>query len=142
MKHARLLVVVLVAVVLLSAGAVWRARHANAGLPPRAPADVRAPDSARVRVEVLNGTKTRGLARRAMIVLRDRGFDVLETGTESVGTDTTIVYDLTGHADWARRVARIFPPARVVTRPDSSRYLDVAVVVGSTWRPPAEPFHP
>ena len=32
----------------------------------------------RVRVQVLNATKTRGLARRAMLYLRDQGFDVVE----------------------------------------------------------------
>jgi hypothetical protein len=67
---------------------------------------------------------------------------VLETGTESRRRDTTIVYDLTGHPEWAQRVARSFTPARVETRPDTSRYLDVVVVLGTTWRPAAQPFHP
>jgi hypothetical protein len=30
----------------------------------------------------------------------------------------------------------------VESRPDSSRYLDVTVLIGSSWRPPAEPFYP
>ena len=47
-----------------------------------------------------------------MLLLRDRGFDVLETGTTASGGDTTVVYDLTGHPDWAARVARVFNPAR------------------------------
>jgi len=33
-------------------------------------------------------------------------------------------------------------PATVVVRPDSSRYLDIAVVLGNAWRPPAQPFNP
>ena len=71
-----------------------------------ASANDRAPDSVRIRVQVLNGTTTRGLARRATMLLRDRGFDVVETGTISASRDTTIVLDLSGHPDWARRVAR------------------------------------
>ena len=30
----------------------------------------------------------------------------------------------------------------VESRPDSSRYLDVTVLIGSSWRPPAQPFYP
>jgi len=101
-----------------------------------------APEGVRIRVQVLNGTRTRGLARRATILLRDRGFDVVETGTSKAQADTTLVLDLSGHPDWAKRVASLFPPARIQARADSSRYLDVTVVVGSTWRPPAEPLNP
>jgi hypothetical protein len=96
----------------------------------------------RIRVQVLNATRTRGLARRATMLLRDRGFDVVETGTIKGPVDTTIVLDLSGHPEWAQRVSRLFAPARVKTRRDSSRYLDVAVLLGTTWRPPAEPFDP
>lgn len=150
-KRARLIGVAVIALVAIGAGAMWRARRQSGTTkpgttelapPPRIPDDARAPDSVRVRVQVLNGTKVRGLARRATVVLRDRGFDVVEMGTDSKGGDTTIVYDLTGHPDWAQRVAKVLMPARVVTRPDSSRYLDVAVVLGTAWRPPAEAFHP
>ena len=109
---------------------------------PQPPAQVRAPDSTRVRVQVLNGTKVRGLARRATMLLRDRGFDVVETGTISDARDTTLVLDVSGHPDWANRVAKLFPPSRVQTRSDSSRYLDVVVVLGGSWRPPAQPFYP
>ena len=105
-------------------------------------AEVRAPEGVRIRVQVLNATKTRGLARRATMLLRDRGFDVVENGTLSEMRDTTLVLDLSGHPDWANRIAQIFAPARVTARADSSRYLDIAVVIGSTWRPPSEPFYP
>jgi LytR cell envelope-related transcriptional attenuator len=102
----------------------------------------RAPDSVRIRVQVLNGTSTRGLARRATMLLRDHGFDVVEMGTVNDSRDTTLVLDLSGHPDWATRVARALGTARIEARPDSSRYLDIAVVLGTTWRPPAEPFYP
>lgn len=103
---------------------------------PRAPADVR------VRVQVLNTTKTRGLARRATRVLRDRGFDVVELGTTTPMLDTTLVLDRSGHPAWASTVAELLQPARAVARPDSSRYLDVTVLLGRTWRPPSHPLDP
>ena len=84
----------------------------------------------------------RGLCRRATFYLRDRGFDVLEVGNTREREDSTVVLDRSGHPEWARRVAHAMGGARVESRPDSSRYLDVTVLVGRTWRPPAEPFHP
>lgn len=105
-------------------------------------AEVRAPEGVRIRVQVLNATKTRGLARRATMLLRDRGFDVVENGTLPQLRDTTVVLDLSGHPDWANRIAQILAPAKVTARADSSRYLDIAVLIGSTWRPPSKPFYP
>jgi len=105
-------------------------------------APIRAPQGVRIRVQVLNATKTRGLARIATTLLRDRGFDVVETGTLKQTRDTTLVLDLSGHPDWATRIAQILTPATVTARPDSSRYLDIAVVLGSSWRPPAQSFNP
>jgi hypothetical protein len=103
---------------------------------PRAPAGVR------VRVQVLNTTRTRGLARRATRLLRDRGFDVVEMGTTGPMVDTTLVLDRSGHPGWASAVAGVITPARTLARPDSSRYLDVTVLLGRTWRPPAQPLDP
>jgi hypothetical protein len=98
--------------------------------------------SPRVRVQVLNATRTRGLARRAMLYLRDQGFDVVEVGTTSTTRDTTLVLDRSRHPEWARNVATSLGMARIETRPDTSRYLDVTVLIGSSWRPPAQPFYP
>jgi LytR cell envelope-related transcriptional attenuator len=112
----------------------------------RAPLHREMPPSARaeqrVRVQVLNATRTRGLARRAMLYLRDQGFDVVEVGTTTPTLDTTVVLDRSRHPTWAREVASSLGAAHVETRPDSSRYLDVTVLVGASWRPPAQPFYP
>src|SRR5262249_41328923 len=51
----------------------------------------RAPTGQRVRVQVLNATRTRGLGRRAAAFLRDRGFDVVEVGTLNQQRDSTLV---------------------------------------------------
>jgi len=148
-RATRAVVLVLVIAIVAGGATVWSARHRPATAPHvAAPVvtvtqpEIAPPAGARVRVQVLNGTKTRGLARRATMVLRDHGFDVVESGTDVTARDTTIVYDLSGHADWAASVAKLFPPARVITRPDTSRYLDIAVSIGSTWRAPPQPFYP
>lgn len=144
--RARVLVgaVLLIVVVIGAWGTVRRRRAGASAEAPRAatPKGARAPDSVRVRVQVLNATAVTGLARRATMVLRDHGFDVVETGNTKGPLDTTLVLDLSGHPDWAQRVAAVMAPARVQTRRDTSRYLDVAVVIGTTWRPPSEPFYP
>ncbi|HZO20187.1 MAG TPA: LytR C-terminal domain-containing protein [Gemmatimonadaceae bacterium] len=104
--------------------------------------DAEAPAGVRIRVEVLNATRVRGLARRATMHLRDRGFDVVAVGTSRETRDTTVVLDRSGHPGWASLVARALGGARVENAPDSSRYLDVTVLIGTTWTPPAEPFYP
>ena len=137
------LVAVGVLVVLIT-GAAFAARNMR-GRPAAtraAPPDASAPQGERVRVQVLNATTVRGLARRATIHLRDRGFDVVETGTTSEQRDSTLVLDRSNHPEWARRVADAMGGARVETRPDTSRYLDVTVLIGRSWRAPTEPFYP
>jgi hypothetical protein len=128
--------------VLLASVPVFVIRHGWLSGRPLGVSDVRAPADTRIRVEVINTTRARGLARRATMHLRDRGFDVVETGTQSKTLDSTLVLDRSGHPEWARLVASALGGARVEARPDSSRYLDVTVLLGTSWRPPAEPFYP
>jgi hypothetical protein len=138
----RLIIVAGGIILLASVLAVPRALRSRSVPERAAPPDVTAPEGQRVRVQVLNATTTRGLARRAMLHLRDRGFDVLEMGTAAEQLDSTLVLDRSGHPEWAKRVADALGGARVEARPDTSRYLDVTVLVGRSWRPPSEPFYP
>lgn len=134
-----------VIVLLLVAGGVALALRGPSTRAPQAVrqrVDAEAPAGVRIRVEVLNATRVRGLARRATMHLRDRGFDVVTVGTSRDVRDSTLVLDRSGHADWAGLVARALGGARVEPALDSSRYLDVTVLIGATWRPPAEPFYP
>ncbi|MDE3054572.1 MAG: LytR C-terminal domain-containing protein [Gemmatimonadota bacterium] len=129
---------------LVVAGGFWYWRHRAREAPPpaaRTP-DVTAPADERVRVEVLNATATRGLARAATFVLRRAGFDVVLIGTAGRQQDSTVVLDRSGHPEWAARVARALGGARVETRPDSTFYVDVTVLLGRTWRSPPEPLRP
>jgi hypothetical protein len=104
--------------------------------------DARAPAGVRIKVEVLNASTVRGLARRATMHLRDRGFDVVASGTSRARLDSTLVLDRSGHPNWARLVGQAMGGARVESRPDSSRYLDVTVLIGASWTPPTEPLYP
>ena len=125
------------------AAASWWARHHQKPLPVVGQVvEVRAPEGVRIKLEVINATPTRGLARRATMFLRDRGFDVVRFATDTNVRDTTLVLDRSGHPEWARFVSSALGGVRVEARPDSSRYLDVSVVLGRNWRPPAKPFYP
>lgn len=100
------------------------------------------PAGTRVKVEVLNATDTRGLARTAAAVLRDAGFDVVFFGNTSERFDSTLVRDRSGHADWAAAAARTLAPATTEVLADSGRLVDLTILIGRGWRPPAEPFRP
>jgi len=113
-----------------------RAAHAPAAADPARPQ----PPSGRVRVEVLNATATRGLARTATDVLRDRGFDVVQTGNaRGFSQDTSVVLDRVGNLQMAQQVAAALGIPRVETRRDTTLVLDVTVVLGKDWRAPAQP---
>lgn len=102
------------------------------------------PDTVRIKVEVVNATATRGLGRLATAWLRDKGFDVVGTGTATSAErrDSTLVLDRSGHADWARLAAEAMGGARVEARPDSLRYVDLTVLIGRSWRPPPQSLYP
>lgn len=117
----------------------------NDNAPPRAPdvpKVVQVPDSVRIKVEVINTTTQRGLGRRAMFFLRDQGFDVVRYASGSAPRDSTQIVDRSGHREWADLVAKALGVSRVVVELDSTRYLDVSVLLGRDWRPPAKPFYP
>jgi hypothetical protein len=130
-------VIILAAVVAVLGGAALVTAR-----PPATTARVEAPPGVRIRVQVLNATATRGLGRRTTTYLRDRGFDVVDVGTAPGRRASTLVIDRSGHTEWAQLVARALGTAAVQSRLDSSRYLDVTVLVGRDWTPPAEPFYP
>ena len=81
--------------------------------------------------EVLNATDEPGLASRASKMLRLKGVDVMAMGRARMRA-RTLVYDRAG--DFGRaaeaRAALPCPSARVVTRLDPSRAVDVSVELG------------
>lgn len=146
MKRALLVLFgfVLIGVVTAMAAMLYRSRRARSAPPiPAAPGVGSAAQTGeRITVEVLNATPQHGLARRVTFFLRDQGFDVVAMGNAGAGADNTIVLDRSHHPAWAKRVAHALGGVPVIERPDSSRYLDVTVLLGRAWRPPAEAFHP
>ena len=118
-----------------------RARSPIPDAQAEAPVNAKAPPGTRIKVEVLNATTTKGLARRATLFLRDRGFDVVAIGTAREQREASLVIDRSNHPAWAQLIANAIG-ATVTSRPDSSRYVDATVLVGSSWSPPAKPFYP
>jgi hypothetical protein len=100
------------------------------------------PDSVRIKVELLNASGERGMARRAMQYFRERGFDVVGVGNASERVDSSVVLDRSGHPEWARLAARAAGVARIEARPDTSRYLDLTILLGTRFRPPPQVLYP
>jgi LytR cell envelope-related transcriptional attenuator len=100
------------------------------------------PSGVRIRVEVLNGTGQRGLARRGTTAMRDAGFDVVSTGNWDTRVDSSLVLVRTGNTEWGALAVKAFGAARLEAPPDSSRYVDLTIVLGTRWRPPPQPLDP
>lgn len=137
-----------VTLVLVAAGLAWSMRRAapdtGEAVPPASESVGWSPDSGRVIVEVLNASGVRGLGRRATAYLRDRGFDVVLTANapDTVVRDSSLVLDRIGIPSRAARVAEVLGHAVSETRPDSSRFVHVTVLLGRSWRPPADALYP
>ena len=136
--------IVLLAALLIGFGAIarWYLRSGPRLRASKGAVEHVVPAGEHIRVEVLNATDVKGLARRAMLSLRDAGFDVVFFGNTTERADTTRILDRSGHAQWAALAARAMGRAKVEVVPDSSRFLDLTVLVGRNWTPPLEPLNP
>jgi hypothetical protein len=95
-------------------------------------------DSGR-RIEVLNAAGRSGLARTATDRLRAAGYDVVFFGNAGNRADTlSIVLDRVGKLDLAQAVGRQLGITRVETALDSTRLVEVTVILGVDW-PAAAP---
>lgn len=86
------------------------------------------------RVEVLNATRTSGLAREATQRLRDAGFDVVYFGTTGQAEQSEVL-DRVGKRDIAEAVGKALGIARVTTALDSTRLVEASVILGPDWVP-------
>lgn len=111
--------------------------------PPDAGLQAMTPDSgdrASVRVEVLNGAGTAGLARDATHALRAHGFDVVYFGNAGrFDHPRSFVIDRTGDPERARDVAAMLGIDSVTTVIDSSLMLEATVILGDDWPPESAP---
>lgn len=91
-------------------------------------------------VEVMNGTDHRGLARTAARQLRSHGIDVVYYDNAD-STAETLLLVRRGDERRARVVARALGVGKIRLEPDSTRLVDVTVVLGEDYRPVME-MHP
>lgn len=93
-----------------------------------------------VRVEVLNGAGTAGLARDATHRLRGAGFDVVFFGNaDHFRHDRSVVVDRVGDLEGARAVAAALGIDSVATAVDSTLMLEATVILGGDWPPAPAP---
>jgi hypothetical protein len=102
-------------------------------------------DGPRIVVEVLNTTGRVGLARTGTRVLRRAGIDVVNYGNASDPdrADSTRILVRRGDRGAGERVRRALKTGTVLLQPDSSRLVDVSVLLGADFaaRAPVE-LHP
>jgi anionic cell wall polymer biosynthesis LytR-Cps2A-Psr (LCP) family protein len=94
------------------------------------------PEELTITVEVLNGTKTQGLAAGASAIFNSYDLEVLAPGNaESDSYDNTVVLDRKGKLEDAKRVADIIHCTRVYTQldPQMDQAVDVTVILGKDF---------
>ncbi|MGO9410819.1 MAG: LCP family protein [Spirochaetia bacterium] len=95
-----------------------------------------APDSFSITVEVLNGTKTPGLANRARDLFQSYDLEVMPpNNADNDQYQNTVVLDRKGKLDDAKKVADIIRCTRVYSRPDPQmdQAVDVTVILGKDF---------
>jgi hypothetical protein len=128
-RRGRLVVVGLIAVGLAGAVfALWWHAHVSRAVGFSGPIPG---ERDRVVVEVLNTTRSVGLARAATRVLRTAGIDVVYFGSDSGAVaDSTQLLVRRGSVAAAARVARALGVGAVRQLPDPGRLVDVTVRLG------------
>jgi len=87
-----------------------------------------------IRIQVLNGCGTEGVAEEVASCLRDAGFDIVGTGNaDAFDYDHTLVVDRCGLMYKAVKVGKVLQCDRVMVHRIAAPATDVAVVVGSDW---------
>ncbi len=92
-----------------------------------------APDALAITVEVLNGTKTVGLANRARELFQSYDLEVLApNNADNDQYQNTVVLDRKGNMENARKVADIIHCTRIFSKPDPQmdQAVDVTVILG------------
>lgn len=88
-------------------------------------------------VEVINATGREGLARQVTRLLREQGVDVVYFGSSDRRPDsTTVMVRRGGDQELGRVVARITGTKRIAVEPDSTRRVDLTVMLGADFRFP------
>jgi polyisoprenyl-teichoic acid--peptidoglycan teichoic acid transferase len=94
------------------------------------------PEALSITVEVLNGTKTAGLANRARDLFQSYDLEVMApNNADNDQYVNTVVLDRKGNLDNAKKVADILRCTRVYSKPDPQldRAVDVTVILGKDF---------
>jgi LCP family protein required for cell wall assembly len=125
-----------VAVVEPDAGQLWSALKADRPLDAPAPSATASPGASAavsgrgISVSVYNGTLTKGLAAEVAVKLRESGFTVPSVATASRQDHATTVVEYgPGEQDRARKVAALFPDARL----ESGTAPGLSLVLGQSY---------
>jgi len=94
-----------------------------------------------VQVEVLNASGKQGLGRVGTRTLRRNGFDVVFFGTADTTSDSTHLILRRGSRERAEEVRKALGLGKIEVANDSTRRVDVTVVLGMDWKGPEE-LHP
>jgi hypothetical protein len=87
------------------------------------------------QIQVLNGTGTTGLARRAADKLTAAGFEVVTVQNASNRYDATTIFFKPGFEEQAREVGRVLGTTKVEPAPSSlQRDIPVTAVVGADYQ--------
>lgn len=86
-------------------------------------------------VEVWNASDHANAAREVVVLLRDKGFDVVKFGNFSARQQQTLVVDRSGDLRPAQAVADTLKSVApdVVSRPQPSLQVDVSVIIGNDY---------
>lgn len=98
-----------------------------------------------ITVEVLNASGRSGDARLATRLLRHAGIDVVYFGNASEnGLDSTRIIVRRGSEQVGHRVRAVLRQGRIEIELDSTKLLDVSVLLGVDFPPPGSrlDFHP
>jgi anionic cell wall polymer biosynthesis LytR-Cps2A-Psr (LCP) family protein len=91
------------------------------------------PDALTITVEVLNGTRTPGLAGRARDLFQSYDLEVMApNNADNDQYQNTVVLDRKGNLDAAKKVADIIHCTRIFSKPDPQmdQAVDVTVILG------------
>ncbi|MEX0779579.1 MAG: LytR C-terminal domain-containing protein [Balneolales bacterium] len=89
-----------------------------------------------IQIEVLNGCGVDGLATRYTDILRQKGFDVVESGNfDTFDISETLVIDRAGNYSNAKKVADALGVSErnIIRETSTDYYLDATIVIGSDF---------
>jgi len=93
-------------------------------------------DSLTVTVEILNGTKVRGLAGRTREIYQSFGFDVISVGNaDNDEYLNTVVLDRKGKPELAKKAAEVIRCKKIYTKldPNIDDTIDVTIILGKDF---------